>query len=463
MRRPKIGMLVLIGLISVVGVGFLGYRSVQAQVEPTTESPPTVPVSRGDVQQTISAPGRFVSAKEIYLGMGVNGSLAEIYVKPGDSVEAGQYLAQLSNEEELIAAVEDARAELTAARMALDELIDNAPLVTAQAQLDLANARDELRIAAYKNWVLQEGHRASSETIAAAKAEVALAMEGVRNAERAFNAVAGLPEDNPSRANARLQLAEARQRRDQALAELNWYLGHPTELQQAVLDAKLAVAEANLALAEQTWEHVKEGPDPVKLAELEARVSRAEAQLTNAEADLAGLELRAPFDGVIMEVNAKVGDTIAANSDFILLSDLSSLEVVVTVIEEDLPQVEVGQFVDLYFDARPDVEGIGEVERIVPKRLSGDRPLYAVYISIDELPDGLAPGMTVDASIIISRREGVLRLPKALVRARSNGIAKIEVWLKGLREERTVHVGLLGDSYVEILSGLSEGVQVIGE
>jgi RND family efflux transporter MFP subunit len=240
-------------------------------------------------------------------------------------------------------------------------------------------------------------------------------------------------------------------------------VGHPTENQQAILDAEGTVAYANLVVAEQAWERVKDGPDPVKVADVEARISRAEAQLTKAEADLAGLELRVPFNGVILEVNARVGDTIAANSDFILLSDLSSLEVVVTVIEEDLPQVEAGQLVDLYFDARPDVEGIGEVERIVPKRLSGDRPLYAVYISIDELPEGLAPGMTVDASIIISRQESVLRLPKALVRARSDGIATVEVWLNGLREERTVHVGLRGDSYVEILSGLNEGDQVIGD
>jgi multidrug efflux pump subunit AcrA (membrane-fusion protein) len=463
MRRPMIGILVVIGLISIVGVAFLGYRIVQAQAESTTESPPTVPVSCGDVQQTISAPGLLVSVKEIYLGMGASGSLSEIYVKPGDSVEAGQLLAQLNNEDELIAAVEDARAELATAQMALDELINNAPLVTAQTRLDLANAHDELRIAKYKNWVLQEGHRASSETIAAAKAEVALAMEGVRNAEKALNAVAGLPEDNPSRAYARLQLAEARTRRDQALAKMNWYLGHPTELQQIILDAEVAVAEANLVVAEQTWERVKDGPDPAKLAELEAQVSRAETQLTKAQADLAGLELRAPFDGVIMDINAKVGDTIAANSDFILLSDLSSLEVMVTVIEEDLPQIEVGQFVDLYFDARPDVQGIGEVERVVPKRLSGDRPLYAVYISIDELPEGLAPGMTVDASIILSRQEDVLRIPKALIRARSDRTAKVEVWLNGLREERTVQVGLRGDSYVEILSGLIEGDQVIGE
>ena len=463
MRRSMIGMLVVIGLICVVGAAFLGYRSVQAQGESTTESPPTVPVSCGDVQQTISAPGLLVSVKEISLGMGASGSLSEIYVKPGDSVETGQLLAQLNNEEELIAAVEDARSELAAAQMALDELINNAPLVTAQAQLDLAIAHDELRIATYKNWVLQEGHRASSETIAVAKAEVALATEEVRNAKRAFNAVAGLPEDDPSRASAQLQLAEARKRRDQALATLNWYQGHPTELQQTILDAEVAVAEANLALAEQMWESVKNGPDPIKLAELEARILRGEAQLAKAQADLAGLELRAPFNGVIMEVNAKVGETIAANSDFILLSDLSSLEVMVTVIEEDLPQIEVGQFADLYFDARPDIQGIGEVERIVPKRLSGDRPLYAVYLSIDELPEGMAPGMTVDTSIILSRQEDVLRLPKALVRVRSDGTAKVEVWLNDLREERTVQVGLRGDSYVEILSGLSEGDQVIGE
>jgi len=106
----------------------------------------------------------------------------------------------------------------------------------------------------------------------------------------------------------------------------------------------------------------------------------------------------------------------------------------------------------------------GRVTHIVPRRESGsDRPLYPVYITPDELPEGLVLGMTVDASIITAGRLDVLRLPRTLVRARPDGTAEVKVWVDGAAETRTVQVGLRGDVYVEIVDGLHEGQAVVGQ
>ncbi|NIS79590.1 MAG: efflux RND transporter periplasmic adaptor subunit [Anaerolineales bacterium] len=463
MRLPLRNIILVFGLLGVTGMGLLGYQSAQPRADPTPVAPATVPVSIGDVVQSVNAPGKLEASEEANLGMGVGGSLGDVLVRPGDMVHAGQLLATLGDGDELLQAVEDAKAELAAAQLALQDLLDNAPMVTAQAQLEEAKAQEALRQAEYRNLVLQEGNRASAETIAEAEAALVLAKLEVGRREAKYNAQSGKPEDHPARARAKLKLAEARKRLNHAIATLNWYLGHPTQIQQVILDAEVAIAEAHVAAAERRWERVKDGPDPYELGKAEARVSQAEVRLANAEADLAARELFAPFNGVILRVQAMAGDVVAPDAKFIFLINLHSLEVEVTVIEEDLPQVQVGQSVVLYFDARPDVEGEGVVERVVPQRLSGDRPLYAVYISIEDLPDGLAPGMTVDASIITALREDVLRLPKSLVRARSDGTAEVGIWENGSRHERTVRVGLRGDSYVEILAGLNEGDQVIGE
>jgi multidrug efflux pump subunit AcrA (membrane-fusion protein) len=69
--------------------------------------------------------------------------------------------------------------------------------------------------------------------------------------------------------------------------------------------------------------------------------------------------------------------------------------------------------------------------------------------------------MTVDASIVIDSRSGVLRLPKSAIRVRSDGTAQVEVWTGVRIEERTVKAGLVGDEYVEILEGLREGERVV--
>jgi HlyD family secretion protein len=462
-RLPLKNIILVLGFVGVTGIGFLGYRSAQPQADPTPAAPVTVPVSVGDVVQSVNAPGKLVASEEANLGMGVGGPLGEVLVRPGDVVHVGQLLATMANGAELLQAVEDAKAELATAELALQDLLDNAPMVTAQAQLELARAQEALKNAEYRDWVLQDGNRASPETIAAAEATLALAKAEVERCEREYNALFGKPEDHHARASAKLMLAEARKRLNRAIATLNWYLGQPSEIEQGVLDAEIATAKANLAAAERRWERVKDGSDPYELGRAEGRVSQAEVRLVSAEADLAARDLFAPFDGIILRVQAKAGDVVAPDAKFILLINMRSLDVEVTVIEEDLPQVQVGQDVDLYFDARPDVEGVGVVERVVPQRLLGDRPLYAAYISIEDLPEGLAPGMTVDASIITALREDVLRLPKSLLRARSDGTAEVEIWENGARQERTVRVGLRGDSYVEILAGLNQGDQVIGE
>jgi multidrug efflux pump subunit AcrA (membrane-fusion protein) len=71
--------------------------------------------------------------------------------------------------------------------------------------------------------------------------------------------------------------------------------------------------------------------------------------------------------------------------------------------------------------------------------------------------------MSVDASIVVESRHGVLRLPRTLVRTRSDGTATVQVWTGTQSQERRVRTGLRGDAYVEILEGLDEGERVVAQ
>jgi macrolide-specific efflux system membrane fusion protein len=137
------------------------------------------------------------------------------------------------------------------------------------------------------------------------------------------------------------------------------------------------------------------------------------------------------------------------------------LEALVNVTEEDYPLIAIGQKTEVYFDARPDVTVKGQVERIIPKRIEGDSPLYNIYVSLDEIPDGLADGMTVDTNVTITSRPGVICLPRSVVHASENDKAILQVWNGSSTESREVQVGLRGDSNIEIVSGLTEGEQVV--
>jgi hypothetical protein len=164
-------------------------------------------------------------------------------------------------------------------------------------------------------------------------------------------------------------------------------------------------------------------------------------------------------------VLARPGEQVSAGANLVLLTDPALGEVRTTVIEEDVSLVEIGQPAEIYFDARPGVVVNGAVTRIVPQRVAGEaRPLYHVYLNLDDpLPEGVYPGMTADASLVINSAEDVLRLPRALVAARSDGTATVSVWENGRVVSRDITVGLRGDVYIVVLDGLAEGDEVVGE
>ncbi len=403
MKRAWIILGIILGL-AVIGVaGYLGFRSSKPEVAETPQAPETVAVTRCDVEQSVTAPGSVVNVQETTIEMPVDGKLAQILVQPGDVVSAGDVLATLQSD----------------------------PLQLARAQVALAEAQKKL-IAAQAERNRYKYTSPSPESIEVARAKLILADQNYAAALEAYNNLSNLPADDPMRAMALLALNDARTAQRNAQSALNQTLSiNPSAADIALADANLALAQANLAKAQ---------------ADLDILTSGA---------------ITAPFDGVILESKAEIQRSIPAGTGLFTIHDPMNIEVQTTVVEEDFPYVAVGQKVELYFDALPDVEASGIVSRILPKRTSGDRPLYYVFISLDEVPDHLVDGMTADAAILIAQRQQALCLPRALVHASSGNTATVKVWNGVTTEERQIEIGLRGDVYLEILSGLEEGEQVV--
>lgn len=479
--KPWLTTLIIIILIIAIvgGAAYLGTRTGQVAADHTPQAPVTVPVSRGDVQETVTAPSQLVGRQELLLGFEVSGQLTEIAVRPGDRVQAGTILARLNPgplEDALADAqlaltqaeaqhtrdLAEARLDLKIATAELEQEKAGTPAVTA-AEAALAAARAELE-------ELQAGPDDNETTVAAAElrqAEIAL-----KQAQGAYDKIA-YSADIGTRPEA-VQLEKATLTYEAKLAAYNLAIQAPAAATIAQAQAKVQQAQADYdrALAEQ-------GVKGQKIIIMEAQVEKARLALAALEAgvdptlarrvetaaeNLRDANLTAPFEGTILEVLAKPGETVLDGAGVILMADTSAVEVWTKVIEEDLPLVQIGQPVEVFFDAVPDVVAQGRVSRIVPQRLEGeDRPLYPVYIALDETPENIVPGMTADASIIIAQQTGVLRLPRALVQARSNGSAVLDVWANNQIQRHEVRVGLRGDVYVEIVAGLAEGDQVVGQ
>ncbi len=466
MGRWKMALFIVMALAVVGAAGYFGYNGFAPAAKKGTaqqETPPaTVPVTVGDVRQLVSAPGQLNATRQMDLTIGVAGRIDAVNVRPGDAVSKGQALAQIGDRGKYEAAVAAARLDMLSARQELEELRANAPKETADARQALLEAEEALTKAQTQVEALKYP-RASQERLDGSLNEYQAALQDVALAQDRYDNLTNLGPDDPRKVEALQRLTQAQKEKDRLLAVYNWLSAKPTEQDIQKANANLEQAKATYDNAQRKWERVKNGPDSMALELAEAKLADKERQYAEAQDDLANLTLKAPFDGIIIDVKASVGDEITPSTNVMTLSDPKALEARVTVVEEDYALIRPGLPVQLYFDAQPGAEVTGRVARVVPNRTSDSQALYPVYIEIEQAPEGLAAGMTVDAAIIVAEKQGVLTLPKALVRARTDGSATVQVWSGGHKESREVQIGLIGDQNVEIVSGLQEGEQVVGQ
>lgn len=347
----------------------------------------------------VSATGQVVPVRWASLSVPVGGVVAALPVVEGDTVAKDELLLQLSGREQLEAVLAGAQLDQITAQQALDQVLEQEDLARAQAQNELALARDELRKAEYDRTVQQEGNRASDDTIKRGKANVVLAQDRVDQAKGVYDSTGG-SSDDPARAAAQAAYLLAKAGLDSARRSLNWYTGHPTEIQQALLDADVALAEARAAQAEAAWADVEDGLDPDVLALAEARLKQTTAAVRAAEAALGDAELRAPFAGTVAAVETRRNEYVAPGVPVIDLADLTSFQIETTDLSEiDAARVALEAPVTITFDALPGVVSQGRVVRIAPRASQGSGVNYTAWIQLDEAPAGLLWGMTAFVDI----------------------------------------------------------------
>jgi len=361
--------------------------------------PTVTPSPESEFAPVVSATGQVVPIEYASLSLAGGGIVAELPVAEGDLVKKGDLLVQLSGREQLEAALAAAQLEAIAAEQALDQVRDEEELARALAQSALATARDEVRKEEYDWTVQQEGNRASDDSIDRARANVIVAKDVADEAKDDYDDTPG-KSDSARKANALAEYLSAKAALDAARRSLNWYTGHPTEIQQAMLDADVAVAKARLGLADQAWQDVQAGVDPDVLAMAEARVTQAQTSVRAAEAALRDSELRAPFGGSVAAVHLRPNEWAAPGMALIDLADLSQLQVQTTDLSEiDVARVAVDSPVTITFDALPDVVAQGHVARVSPRASEGSGVNYTIWIALDEAPPGLLWGMTAFVDI----------------------------------------------------------------
>jgi multidrug efflux pump subunit AcrA (membrane-fusion protein) len=202
------------------------------------------------------------------------------------------------------------------------------------------------------------------------------------------------------------------------------------------------------------------GGDP--LASAQQQVNNAQLALLQAQQRLAGTVLTAPIAGKVISIAGTVGSQARTGGNgFIVLGDVADTEVQAQFSEADVASLAVGQPATITLPNRPQPVP-GKVALISPVGTTSGRLVrYGVQIAFDAVPDGLLFGQSANVAVTTAQVSDALYVPSSAVTGIQNGTGTVTVRTDGRDEPRQVQLGLRGDQYTEIKSGLSEGEQVV--
>lgn len=224
-------------------------------------------------------------------------------------------------------------------------------------------------------------------------------------------------------------------------------------------------------------------------------VAQSEALLKQANDDLSKTTIYAPMAGTISELNKEVGE-IALGSQFqedviMVISNLSGMEALVDVDENDIVSIHIGDSASIEVDALPDMVFHGTVSemansaKISASGTTDQKTEFEVKIAIEDPGSSLRPGMTASSDIITETRDSVLAVPIQSVAVRTpdqlkGGMAEKDssmttaytpdkdgfvqiVFVVNDNKVKAVQVqsGIQSDTHIEVVDGLSLGDEIV--
>jgi multidrug resistance efflux pump len=323
----------------------------------------------------------------------VRGKVAEILVEEGDMVREGDALILLADREGAEAALAAAQLEMAIAQQDYDEFVRSEGLGRSEAWQAYMEAQ-VARAAAERRWEALDLDNIEDD-IEDARADVADRLEELNDAREEFDKYKDLDKDNSKRKTAKDDLEEAQEDYNQAVRDLEAEIRRRDTVRAALDQALAAETEAK-----HQYEISLDGPNAEQLALLEARLNNAKAQVASVESNLANYELKAPFDGDVMDVNVSLNELVGPETPAVVVADTSQW----TIETSDLTELEVvdvseGQEVIILADALPEVEMRGMVEEISRSfKSQGGDILYTVRIRVKEVDPRMRWGMTVEVT-----------------------------------------------------------------
>jgi HlyD family secretion protein len=198
------------------------------------------------------------------------------------------------------------------------------------------------------------------------------------------------------------------------------------------------------------------------------QVAEAEARIQAARADIDRTVLRAPFDGIVAEVNGEVGEFLTPSPPGIPtlpavdLIDDSCLYVSAPIDEVDAAQIRVGMAARVTLDAYRGKHFPGRVRRVAPYVLAVEKQARTVEVEVEFDTPGeakhLLVGYSADIEIVVTGHDNVVRIPTSALMP-GNRVLALDA--DGVLEQRKIEAGLANWEYTEVKAGLARGDRAV--
>ncbi len=209
----------------------------------------------------------------------------------------------------------------------------------------------------------------------------------------------------------------------------------PVLQEQAVRDAQaqLEKAQAQVLQAQQEYNRnqplfkqqfisaTEFGTMQVNLSVAQAGVKSAQVALDKAKQNLSYTNIYAPINGVIVERDVDVGQTVAASLSapqlFLIAQDLAQMQILAAVDESDISAIKDGQAAQFTVQSFPGSTFDGVVQQVrLQSKLTDNVVSYTVVVTLDNADAKLLPGMTATVQFITGSATNVLTVPNAALR-----------------------------------------------
>lgn len=335
-------------LILIVGMSLL-FTACSTPGNAATGTPEAIPTVIAD--STIIAEGRLEPIRYAEIAFNASGVVSEVLVEEGQAVKQGDALIRLGDETDKNYAA--AQLELADAQKALNDLKNTAGTDLAQAVIDLKDTKEEYDDAVnYLDYLKNSKKVPQTET----RRFIIQNWKGYEYRINTKHFKGPAPED--------------------------WIIEAENDL---------ALKQAKMDAAQKTYDRLKGGVDADQLAVLEARLNAAKASVN-------AFSVTAPFDGVVADLSAKLGNSINAGEPAVTIADFSHWIVNTTDLTEiDVVSLKEGQPVTITLDALPDVKLKGTISSIGQtfSENQGD-VVYEVTVMLTDTDPAMRWGMTAE-------------------------------------------------------------------